>query len=213
MNFTKECLQLYAVTDRMWTGRQTLLQQVETALKGGVTCVQLREKNLDTEQFLQEAIQLKALCSRYNVPLLINDNIEIALKSNADGVHVGQNDRNPAEVRQILGADKIIGVTAKTVEQALKAQEMGADYLGVGAVFATSTKTDTKQIDYAVFREICNTVKIPVVAIGGITKENMSQLAGLGMDGFALVSAIFSADDIETECRELLALSERILSA
>ncbi len=212
MNFTKECLQLYAVTDRMWTGRQTLFQQVETALKGGVTCVQLREKNLDTEQFLQEAIQLKALCSQYNVPLLINDNIEIALKSNADGVHVGQNDMNPAEVRQILGADKIIGVTAKTVRQALTAQEMGADYLGVGAVFATSTKTDTKQIDYAVFREICNTVKIPVVAIGGITKENMSQLAGLGMDGFALVSAIFSADDIETECRELLALSQKIIS-
>ena len=211
MKLTRENLQLYAVTDRAWTGRQTLLQQVECALKGGVTCIQLREKNLDADEFLQEAIAMKALCSRYNVPLLINDNVEIALKSGADGVHVGQNDMNPHEVRQILGTDKIIGVTAKTVEQALTAQENGADYLGVGAVFATSTKTDTIQIDYTVFRQICEAVKIPVVAIGGINKNNMSKLAGLGMDGFALVSAIFSADDIETECKELLALSEKVL--
>ncbi|MEE5992133.1 MAG: thiamine phosphate synthase [Oscillospiraceae bacterium] len=211
MKFTKECLQLYAVTDRMWTNRQTLLEQVECAIKGGVTCVQLREKKLNAEDFLQEAIAMKALCSRYGVPLLINDNVEIALKSGADGVHVGQNDMNPHEVRQILGEDKIIGVTAKTLEQALTAQEDGANYLGVGAVFATSTKTDTRQIDDAVFREICDTVKIPVVAIGGINQENMSQLKGWGMDGFALVSAIFSAQDIETRCRELLTKAKEIL--
>lgn len=211
MEFTKESLQLYAVTDRAWTSRQTLLQQVESALKGGATCIQLREKSLNAEEFLEEAIEMKSLCHGYNVPLLINDNVEIALKSGADGVHVGQNDMNPVEVRKILGENSIIGVTAKTVEQALTAQQMGADYLGVGAVFATSTKTDTRQIDYAVFRQICEAVKIPVVAIGGINKENMSQLQGLGMDGFALVSAIFSAEDIETECKELLALSERVL--
>ena len=210
MNATKEMMRLYAVTDRHWLGTQTLAEQVEKALRGGVTCVQLREKQLDEDAFLQEALELKALCHQYHVPLLINDNVDIALKSGAGGVHVGQGDMPVAEVRRILGNDKIIGVTAKTVEQALSAQSAGADYLGSGAMFATSTKTDTYQIDYQVFKAICKAVKIPVVAIGGINKNNITQISGLGMNGVALVSAIFSAEDIEQECRELKLLSEQI---
>ncbi len=211
MKFTPDYLRLYAVTDRHWLGSQSLAGQVEQALKGGVTCVQLREKNLDFDSFLKEAVELKQLCSAYHVPLLINDNIQIALQSGADGVHVGQKDMPVQQVRAILGKDKIIGVTAKTVEQALEAQANGADYLGSGAMFVTSTKTDTYPIDYQIFKAICQATEIPVAAIGGITKENISQLAGLGMDGFALVSAIFSAQDIQQACRELKALSEQIL--
>ncbi len=213
MKINPEMMRLYAVTDRHWVGTQTLVQQVEDALKGGVTCVQLREKNLDFDSFLKEAVELKKICSAYHVPLLINDNIEIALQSGADGVHVGQNDMPVEDVRRILGEDKIIGVTAKTVEQALTAQKNGADYLGSGAMFASSTKTDAIRIDYKTFREICQAVAIPVVAIGGITKENVSQISGLGMDGIAVITAIFSAPDIQQACRELRALSEQIVSA
>jgi len=211
MKLKPEILRLYAVTDRHWLKNQTLAQQIEEALKGGATCIQLREKNLDEKTFLQEAIALKKLCSQYRVPLIINDNIKIALESDADGVHVGQGDMPADQVRKILGDDKIIGVTAKTVEQALKAQELGADYLGSGAMFVTSTKTDTWPIDYEEFKAICKVVTIPVVAIGGITRENMSQLAGLGMDGVALVSAIFSAEDIQQTCIELKKLSDQIV--
>ncbi len=212
MKINPEMMRLYAVTDRHWLNGKTLAQQVEEALKGGVTCVQLREKNLDFDSFLKEAVELKKICSAYHVPLLINDNIEIALKSGADGVHVGQGDMPVEEVRKILGEDKIIGVTAKTVEQALEAQKHGADYLGSGAMFASSTKTDAIRIDYQTFREICQAVEIPVVAIGGITKENISQIAGLGMDGIAVITAIFSAENIQQACQELRALSEQIVS-
>ena len=211
MKIKPEMMRLYAVTDRHWLGGKTLAQQVEEALKGGVTCVQLREKNLDEENFLKEALALKEVCHAYHVPLLINDNIEIALKSGADGVHIGQNDMPVEEARKRLGKDKIIGVTAKTIEQALDAQNHGADYLGSGAMFASSTKTDAIRIDYQTFKEICQAVQIPVVAIGGITKENIFRISGLGMDGIAVITAIFSAPDIQQECRELRALSEQIV--
>ena len=205
-------MRLYAVTDRHWLNGRTLVQQVEEALKGGVTCVQLREKNLDFDSFLKEAVELKKICSAYHVPLLINDNIEIALKSGADGVHIGQNDMPVEQARKLLGEDKIIGVTAKTVQQALDAQNHGADYLGSGAMFASSTKTDAIRIDYQTFKEICQAVQIPVVAIGGITKENILQITGLGMDGVAVITGIFSAENIQQACQELRVLSEQIVS-
>lgn len=207
MGCKKEDMLLYAVTDRGWVGKQTLLEQVEAALKGGVTMVQLREKELDEEHFLEEAIAMQALCRKYQVPFLINDNVEIALKSGADGVHVGQKDMEAGHVRALLGKDKIIGVSARTVEQALAAQAAGADYLGVGAAFGTTTKKDANAISHETIKAICEAVQIPVVAIGGISRDNMRKLSGTGVDGVALVSAIFAADDIEEECRELKALS------
>jgi thiamine-phosphate pyrophosphorylase len=194
---------LYAVTDRAWTGEKSLIQQVEEALKGGVTCVQLREKNLGYDEFLAEAIEMKKLCAQYNVPLIINDSVEIAIKAKADGVHVGQSDMEAGRVRELVGDDMIIGVSARTVEEALKAQNAGADYLGVGAMFSTSTKLDAKVLSHGALKEICQAVSIPVTAIGGITRENMMELKGSGVDGVALVSAIFGAGDIESECREL----------
>lgn len=207
---TPEIMRLYAVTDRSWTGKQTLVQQTESALKGGVTCVQLREKHLDKAAFLQEALAVREICNQYHVPLLINDDIEIAVQSSADGVHIGQQDMPVEEARKILGRDKLIGVTAKTIEQALHAQAHGADYLGVGAVFSSSTKTNAIRIEKETLKAICAAVQIPVVAIGGITQENILQLAGLGMQGVALVSAVFSAQDIEQTCRKLKRLAEQI---
>lgn len=203
---------LYAVTDSHWAKKQTLLEQVELALKGGVTCVQLREKNLDEADFLAEAIEMKALCEKYHVPLIINDNVDIAIKCKADGVHVGQKDMEAGKVRALVGERMMIGVSAKTVEQALAAQNAGADYLGVGAVFSTTTKLDAKELSHSVLKEICDTVNIPVVAIGGISKENIGQLSGTNVDGVALVSAIFSSDDIEKECKKLLELSRNMVS-
>ncbi len=211
MNFTKENMLLYAVTDSRWTGEQTLYDQVESALKGGVTCVQLREKHLNQEDFLAEALKIKELCHRYGVPLLINDNVEIALQSDADGVHVGQSDMAAVTVRSILGPDKIVGVTTRTVEQAKAAQAAGASYLGSGAVFGSTTKADARPLDHEILKQICASVSIPVVAIGGITEENLPRLTGTGVDGVALVSTIFSAPDIETKCRELKALSKKMV--
>lgn len=207
----RSIMRLYAVTDRRWLGEMTLAEQVRAALKGGVTCVQLREKHLDDTAFLAEAQALRRVCSAFGVPLLINDNVEIALRSGADGVHIGQGDMPLAEVRRILGKNKIIGVTAKTVAQALAAEEGGADYLGSGAMFSTSTKTDTSLLDRGVFRDICRSVHIPVVAIGGIDRQNMPELQGLGMDGFAMVSGIFAAPDITGECRRLRALADALV--
>lgn len=212
MRCKKETMLLYAVTDSHWAKKQTLLEQVELALKGGVTCVQLREKNLDEADFLAEAIEMKALCEKYHVPLIINDNVDIAIKCKADGVHVGQKDMEAGKVRALVGERMMIGVSAKTVEQALAAQNAGADYLGVGAVFSTTTKLDAKELSHSVLKEICDTVNIPVVAIGGISKENIGQLSGTNVDGVALVSAIFSADDIEKECKKLLELSRNMVS-
>ena len=211
MKCDSNTMRLYAVTDRAWVGRQTLLQQVESALKGGATCIQLREKELSDQAFFQEALEIKTVCKRYGVPFLINDNIDVAIQCGADGVHVGQGDRKPQEARRLIGPDKILGVSAQTVEQAVEAERSGADYLGVGAVFATTTKLDAKPVSYETLKEICHALTIPVVAIGGISKRNLLQLSGPGVDGVALVSAIFSAQDIEAECRELRALSQKMV--
>jgi thiamine-phosphate pyrophosphorylase len=204
---------LYAVTDRMWLNGQTLAQQVESALRGGATCVQLREKELNDEEFLAEAIEIKALCTAYNIPFIINDNVDVAIKCQADGIHVGQMDMAAGDVRQRIGKDMILGVSTQTVEQAQKAVEQGADYLGVGAVFSTQTKADAKPLSHNIVRDICKAVRVPIVAIGGITKQNILQLSGTGVDGVALVSAIFAAKDIESECRQLLALSRQMVGA
>lgn len=212
MKCDKKNMLLYAVTDRMWTGKKTLYEQIEEALKGGITCLQLREKKLGEEEFLEEALKIKSLCNSYNVPFIINDNVDIALKCGADGVHVGQDDMQAENVRKLVGEDMIIGVSARTVEQAVLAEKNGADYLGVGAVFNTSTKTDANSVSFQTFSEICKAVSIPVVAIGGISSENILQLSGLGADGVALVSAIFSAENIEQECRKLHSLSEKMVN-
>lgn len=201
---------LYAVTDRAWTGKQTLLEQVEDALKGGATCVQLREKELDLESFQKEAVEMKALCARYGVPFIVNDEVEIAVKCGADGIHVGQKDMEAGNVRALVGENMLIGVSAQTVEQALAAEKAGADYLGVGAVFSTTTKLDAAEVSHETLKAICEAVSIPVVAIGGIHKGNILELKGTGVDGVALVSAIFAAEDIQKECRELKKLSEEI---
>ncbi len=208
-NWNKDCLLLYGVTDRAWTGQQSLLEQVESALQGGATCIQLREKDLEEEAFLAEAVALKALCQRYSVPFIVNDNVEVAIKSGANGIHVGQEDLEAARVRQIMGEEVILGVSVKTVEQALLAQSMGADYLGVGAVFPTATKADAEGISRETLKAICQAVSIPVVAIGGIDSENMGTLASTGIAGVALVSAIFKGEDIEGRCRSLRLLAEK----
>lgn len=190
-------MRLYAVTDRSWLNGQTLYEQVEQALKGGVTLVQLREKGLGAEQFLQEARQIQQLCHRFGVPLIINDSIEVALAVDADGVHLGQDDANAAQARQLLGKDKIIGVSAHNVQEALQAVQDGADYLGSGAVFGSGTKTNVSTLPMQTLREICSAVPIPVVAIGGITEQNIQQLSGSGIAGAAVVSAIFAQKNIE----------------
>lgn len=213
MKCDKKTMLLYAVTDRAWVGKQSLYEQVESALKGGATCVQLREKELDAEAFLKEAIEISALCKQYGVPFFINDNVEIAVKCHADGIHVGQEDMEAIQVRQRVGKDMIIGVSVHSVEEALEAVRNGADCLGVGAMFSTSTKTDVNILPKETLRAICDAVDIPVVAIGGIGKTNISRLAGTGVDGVALVSAIFGAEDIENECRLLRRLSEEMVNA
>lgn len=211
MRCDKRHMLLYAVTDRAWTGKQTLYEQVEAALKGGVTCVQLREKELDETLFIQEAKALCTLCRRYGVPFIVNDNVEIAIACGADGVHVGQEDLAAGEVRRRVGENMILGVSVHTVEEARQAVRDGADYLGLGAVFPTSTKTDVEQMPNETLRAICDAVDVPIVAIGGINRGNILKLAGSGVDGVALVSAIFSAEDIEGACRELRAMSEEMV--
>ena len=213
MKCSKEMMLLYAVTDRMWTGKQTLMEQVEDALKGGATCMQLREKELDEAAFLQEALEMKALCEKYHVPFFVNDNVEIAVKCKADGIHVGQSDMATAKVRQTVGENMMIGVSVHSVEEALEAVRNGADCLGVGAMFSTSTKANADVLTKEVLKEICDAVDVPVVAIGGISKENMKELSGTGVDGVALVSAIFAAEDIEQECRVLRQLAEEMVQA
>ena len=197
MKFNENMLLLYAVTDRAWVGKQTLLEQIEDALKGGATIIQLREKKLDEDSFVEEAIEVRDLCHKYNVPLIINDNVEVALKSGADGVHVGIEDVPVAEIRKRVSADFIIGATCKTVEQAKIAETAGADYMGVGAVFPSPTKTNAVRITNAQLREIVSSVAIPAVAIGGISYDNVCQLKGSSVSGVAVVSAIFGAKDIE----------------
>lgn len=203
MKFDRNTLTLYAVTDRHWLNGRTLYSVVKESLDGGVTLVQLREKDLDESCFMEEAKDLKKLCHEYNVPLIINDNVDITLAIDADGVHVGQKDMEVSDVRLKLGPDKIIGVSAQTVEQAKLAEEQGADYLGVGAVFPTSSKEDAKDVSYETLKVICEAVSIPVVAIGGITQENVSKLAGSGICGIAVISAIYAQPDIKEASKEL----------
>lgn len=213
MKCDKRYMLLYAVTDRAWTGEQTLYEQVEAALKGGVTCVQLREKELDEAAFLQEAKDICALCRRYGVPFIVNDNVDVAIACQADGIHVGQEDMATGEVRRRVGDAMILGVSVHTVEEARRAVRDGADYLGLGAVFPTSTKTDVDQMTNETLRAICDAVDVPVVAIGGINRGNLLKLSGSGVDGVALVSAIFSAEDIEDTCRKLRLLAEGMVRA
>lgn len=213
MIFDRKNLLLYAVTDRSWIGKETLYRQIEKALKGGVTFLQLREKGLDRENLLQEALEVKALCARYCVPFLINDDVELAVHVDADGVHVGQHDEEASSARKRIGPGKILGVSARTVEQAIRAEQSGADYLGVGAVFGTTTKQDASPISLETLREICSAVKIPVVAIGGIGRGNILQLTGSGVCGAAVVSAIFAQPDIEAAAQELRGLAERMVQA
>ena len=203
MKFAKEDLLLYAVTDRHWLKDETLENQVEKALQGGATFLQLREKSLDDDIFLAEAKEIQKLCKKYQVPFVINDNVDIALAIDADGVHVGQSDMEALDVRKRLGPDKIIGVSAQNVQQALLAQKHGADYLGVGAVFPTGSKDDAEDVSFETLKAMCQAVDIPVIAIGGITKENVSELKGSGICGIAVISAIFAQKDIKAATKEL----------
>ena len=203
MNCDRNDLVLYAVTDRSWLGEETLYSQVEKALKGGATFIQLREKKLDEGSFLEEAKEIQKLCRQYQVPFVINDNVDIAARIDADGVHVGQSDMEAGNVKKKLGPDKIIGVSAQTVEQALRAQEHGADYLGVGAVFPTGSKEDATEVSHETLKAICDAVDIPVIAIGGINSGNVSELRGTGICGVAVISAIFAKKDICAAAAEL----------
>ncbi|MBR4825985.1 MAG: thiamine phosphate synthase [Spirochaetaceae bacterium] len=202
-NELKKSLLLYAVTDRHWLNDMTLEQQVELAIKGGATFVQLREKNTDEDEFLELALKVQKVCRNYKIPFVINDNVEIAKKIDADGVHVGQEDMNALDVRKLIGSKKILGVSASTVEEALLAEKQGADYLGVGAVFATSSKDDAESVSHKTLKEICDAVKIPVVAIGGISINNVDELKGSGIAGISVISAIFGAADIEEASKKL----------
>ena len=199
-----ETMTLYAVTDRAWAKEVTLMEQVKQALKGGITFLQLREKKLSEGEFIKEAREMKKLAAQYQIPFVINDNIKVALEVDADGVHIGQDDMSVEEARKLLGEDKIIGVSAHNVKEALKAQKGGADYLGVGAVCATSTKKDANVVSKEEIKKIKEAVDIPIVAIGGIKKDNIDALTGTGIDGVAVVSAIFGAKDIIKDTKELL---------
>ncbi len=203
MRFDKKSLLLYAVTDRHWLGKRSLVSVVKESLDGGVTFVQLREKDLKYEKFLSEANYIKRICHDYHVPFVVNDNIDIARVVDADGVHVGQSDMEVSEVRKLLGPDKIIGVSAQTVEQAIAAWKAGATYLGVGAVFPTGSKDDADDVSLETLKEICAAVPIPVVAIGGISLKNVKELTGTGIDGIAVISAIYAQEDICQASKDL----------
>jgi thiamine-phosphate pyrophosphorylase len=211
MKIRKEDMLLYLVTDRTWLRGRPLSAQVEASLQAGATLVQLREKNLEFREFLDEAHRIRTLTRQYQVPFVINDNVDIAIASDADGVHLGQADGDITAAREKLGEDKIIGISAHNVEEALAAQKSGADYIGVGAIFPTSTKKDAEPLDVDRLRSICDTVTIPVVAIGGITKENILKLKGTGVDGVAVISAIFASEDIGEATEELLELSKDMI--
>ena len=211
LKLDSKSLLLYAITDRAWLKGKTVAEAVEEAILGGATCIQLREKNLSDEEFLKTAMDVKAVTDKYNIPFIINDNVDIAVRVGADGAHIGQDDEEIKSAREKLGADKIIGLSAGTVEEAVKAEQSGTDYIGVGAVFNTSTKLDADTVSFETLKEICKTVNIPVVAIGGISKNNALQLAGTGIEGICAVSAIFAQDDIKVAAAELLKLAKQII--
>ncbi|WP_304507780.1 thiamine phosphate synthase [Anaerotignum sp.] len=211
MKLDKKSLLLYAVTDRMWLSGRKLADDVEKALLGGATFVQLREKDASFDMFVEQAKEVREVCKKYGVPFVINDNIEVALAVDADGVHVGQSDMEAGRVREKLGENKIIGVSTRTVEEALLAQEKGADYLGVGAMFQTSTKLDAADVSFDELKEICEAVHIPVVAIGGISNKNVESLEGTNIDGVAVVSALFAAEDIKKAAHDMREKLERFI--
>lgn len=211
MNTDKKDMLLYAVTDRMWSEEKGLKGQIKEALEGGITFLQLREKELSDEEFLKEALEIKDMVKEYNIPFVINDNVDVAIKCDANGVHVGQSDMKATDVRSKIGKDKILGVSAHTLEEAIEAEKMGADYLGVGAVFSTSTKLDADDVSFETLKEICDSVNIPVVAIGGISKDNILKLKGSHVDGVAVVSAIFASKNITEDTKELLNLSKEMV--
>ncbi len=202
---------LYVVTDRTWLGDNSLIDQVEQTLKAGASFVQLREKEMDFEEFCDEAKKIKQITDAYKIPFVINDNIEVALAVNADGVHVGQSDMNAKDVRKLIGTDKILGVSVQTVDQAIAAEKSGADYIGVGAVFSTSTKLDADSVSYDTLKNICESVSIPIVAIGGINESNILKLKGSGIDGVAVISAIFAKPDIFKATSALRLLCEELV--
>ncbi|MBR2706866.1 MAG: thiamine phosphate synthase [Mogibacterium sp.] len=208
-----DSLLLYAVTDRHWLGERTLAEVVRESLEGGVSFLQLREKELDEGRFYEEAVELQALAAQYGVPFVVNDNVDIALRMDADGVHVGQSDMEAGDVRALLGPDKILGVSAQTVEQAVLAEKRGADYLGVGAVFPTGSKDDAEDVSHEILKAICEAVSIPVVAIGGITLENTPELAGSGICGIAVISAIYGQKDIKEAAARLRKVTEETVKA
>lgn len=212
MKCDKNDLLLYAVTDRTWLKGRTLIDQVEECLAGGATFLQLREKELDEGAFLSEAIELNSLCRRYHVPFVINDNVSVALGCGAQGVHVGQHDLEASCVRSMIGEDKILGVSVQTVEQALRAEAKGADYLGVGAVFPTTSKSDADAVSLPTLRQICDAVSIPVVAIGGISEDNLSGLEGTGIAGVAVISAIFAQTEIKSAAARLFQSAQELFS-
>ena len=208
-----QSLLLYAVTDRHWLGDRTLYDVVRESLEGGVTFLQLREKSLDDENFYKEAVRLQEMAREYGVPFVVNDNVDIAVRMDADGVHVGQSDMEAGDVRALIGPDKILGVSAQTVEQAVLAEKRGADYLGVGAVFPTGSKDDAVEVSHETLKAICEAVSIPVVAIGGITVNNTPDLAGSGICGIAVISAIYGQKNIYEATVSLKKVTEEMVRA
>lgn len=208
----KKSMCLYAVTDSMWLGNRTLPEVVKEALEGGATFLQIREKNLAYPEFVKLATEVKAVTDAYHIPYVVDDDVELAKEIDADGVHIGQSDLALVEARRVLGPDKIIGVSAHSVAEAIEAERNGADYLGVGSVFTTSTKLDAEAVSKATLKEICEAVSIPVVAIGGIQKDNMLQLKGTKVDGVAVVSAIFAAPDVQQAAKELRMTADELVS-
>lgn len=211
MKLDKNTLLLYVVTDREWVGKSSFEEQIEETLKGGATFLQLREKNLSFNEFLEQANKVKKITDKYKVPFVINDNVEVAMKSNADGVHIGQGDMNAKEVRTLIGDKKILGVTASTVITAKLAEADGADYIGVGAVFKTNTKEDAEIISMDTIKNICKSVSIPVVAIGGINESRVLALKDSGIDGICCISAIFAKENIYEATKNLYYLAKEVI--
>ena len=211
MKVNKESMLVYAITDRHWTGEKTLEQQVDEVLKNGATFLQIREKNMPHDELVKEAVLIKEIAKKYNVPVVIDDDIYAVIESGVDGVHIGQKDMDYIEARKLLGDDKIIGMTAPSVELAKKAEKLGAEYIGAGAVFNTSTKKDTRPLELSTLKEICSSVSIPVVAIGGIDHSNVRKLNGTNIDGVAVISALFGADDPGEATRELVSIMKDVV--
>lgn len=209
----KKSMLLYAVTDRTWLNGKSLESEVEKICKAGITFIQLREKGITDEEFIEEAKKIKLITDKYKIPFVINDNIEVAKAVNADGVHIGQSDMEAKKARDILGEDKIIGISAGNLDEALAAEKNGADYIGVGAMFHTDTKQDATSVTFEEIKEITQKVNIPVVAIGGINKDNVLKLSGSGVDGIAVIAAIFAENNVEEATKNMLKLAQKMVEA